>query len=215
MFSTLLTIWLLYVAVLLSPGANTLLVTQLAASDQGRTARFAALGVAVGSTTWCICAVFGLHVFFVVVPAMRLALQIAGGVYLLYIAWRLWCGTAGPHPEQEAGPSKSSLAAFRLGFLTNITNPKAALFFGSVLAASFPPAPGKTLQLTVIVLVMMTSGCWHMLLAYVFSRTSVRSGYARSRGTFNRVAACAVSTLGLGLLVTTLREARRQLFAAA
>lgn len=215
MFSTLLTIWLMYVAVLLSPGANTLLITQLAASDQAKTARFAALGVAVGSTIWCICAVFGLHLIFILFPAIRLALQIAGGLYLLYIAWRLWRAASAPHEEAGARPAKTALAAFRLGFLTNITNPKAALFFGSILAASFPSAPGKTLQLSVIILVMMSSGCYHLLLAYVFSRTTVRSGYARSRGTFNRVAALAVSTLGLGLLIATLNEARRQVFPAS
>lgn len=209
MFSPLLTVWLLYVAVLLSPGANTLLVTQLAASDQARTARFAALGVAVGSTIWCICAVLGIHVFFVVFPAMRMALQIAGGVYLLYIASRLWCLSSSSSAELGVRPSKTSMAAFRLGFLTNITNPKAALFFGSVFAASFPPFPTRTLQLTAIVIVMVTSGCWHMLLAHVFSRNSVRSGYARARGIFNRVASLGVSALGLGLLVATYREARR------
>lgn len=209
MLSTILTVWLLYVAVLLSPGANTLLVTQLAASDQARTARFAALGVAVGSTIWCICAVFGIHVFFVVFPALRMVLQIAGGVYLLYIASRLWHISSISTAELGVQPYKTSMAAFRLGFLTNITNPKAALFFGSVFAASFPSSPSRSLQLTAIAIVMVTSGCWHMLLAYVFSCNSVRNVYARARGTFNRGASLAISTLGLGLLVATYREARR------
>jgi threonine efflux protein len=41
MLSTLVTIWLLHVAALLSPGANVLLVSQLAASDHARSARYA------------------------------------------------------------------------------------------------------------------------------------------------------------------------------
>jgi threonine efflux protein len=213
MFSILLTIWLLYMALLLSPGANTLLVTQLAASDQARTARVAALGVAVGSTMWCICAVFGIHVIFVVFPAMRITLQIAGGIYLLYIATKLWRAASGSDAGIALRASRGSLAAFRLGFLTNMTNPKPALFFGSVFAASFPASPGKALQAAVIVMVMLTSGCWHFLLAYVFSRDSVRLRYARSRAAFNRVAAVAVSSLGLGLLIATFREAKRQLLA--
>lgn len=215
MFSILLTIWLLYAAILLSPGANTLLVTQLAASDQGRTAFVAALGVALGSTIWCVCAVFGIHVIFVVFPAMRLTLQVAGGIYLLYIASRLWRTSSAADSGLTLRASKNPLAAFRLGFLTNMTNPKAALFFGSIFAASFPASPGKGLQLAAIVMVMLTSGCWHLLLAYVFSRNRVRAGYARSRGTFNRIAAVAVSSLGLGLLIATLREAKRQITGAS
>ncbi|WP_129127636.1 LysE family translocator [Geomonas oryzae] len=215
MFSILLTIWLLYLAVLLSPGANTLLITQLAASEQGKSARVAAMGVAVGSTTWCICAVCGLHVIFVVFPALRMALQISGATYLLYIAWRLW-RLADAHDAQEKGRTvKSPMAAFRLGFLTNITNPKAALFFGSILAASFPPAPGWALQVAVIALVMVTSASWHLLLAYVFSRRTVRSGYARFRSPFNRLASLVVSSVGLGLFVATLKEAQHRIFTAS
>ena len=146
MFSVLLTVWLLYVAILLSPGANTLLVTQLAASEQGRAASVAALGVALGSTLWCMSAVFGIHIIFVVFPAMRLTLQVAGGVYLLYIASRLWRASSGAAAGMTLRASKSSFAAFRLGLLTNMTNPKAALFFGSIFAASFPASPGKALQ---------------------------------------------------------------------
>lgn len=211
MFSILFTIWLLYAAVLLSPGANTLLLTQLAASDHGRAARVAALGVAVGSTMWCICAVFGIHVIFVVFPAMRLTLQVAGGIYLLYLASRLWRTSLGADSAKALQASKSSIAAFRMGLLTNMTNPKAALFFGSIFAASFPASPGRALQFAVIVMVMLSSACYHLLLAYVFSRDSVRAGYARSRATFNRVAAVAVSSLGFGLLVATFKEAKRQL----
>lgn len=214
MYSVLLTIWLLYVAILLSPGANTLLVTQLAASDHGKTACVAALGVALGSTLWCLSAVCGIHVIFLVFPAMRLTLQVAGGIYLLYIASRLWKASSADAAARITGNvSRSSMAAFRLGFLTNMTNPKAALFFGSIFAASFPASPGKALQIAAIVMVLVTSGSYHLLLAYVFSRDSVRIWYARSRGTFNRIAAVVVSSLGLGLLLATVKEARHQLFA--
>ncbi|HJV36244.1 LysE family translocator [Geomonas sp.] len=215
MFSILFTIWLLYAAILLSPGANTILITQLAASEHDRSARVAALGVAVGSTMWCICAVFGIHVIFVIFPAMRMTLQVAGGIYLLYLASRLWRTSSGTDSAKALRASKSSLAAFRMGLLTNMTNPKAALFFGSVFAASFPASPGKALQAAVIVMVMLTSAGYHLLLAYVFSRHSVRAGYARSRGAFNRVAAVGVSSLGLGLLVATFKEAKRQLLVSS
>ena len=52
MLSTFVTIWLLHVAALLTPGANLLLVTQLAASGHRRSASYAALGVASGAAIW-------------------------------------------------------------------------------------------------------------------------------------------------------------------
>src|SRR5689334_13162769 len=124
MVVTLLTIWLLYLGAMISPGPNILLVTQLAASQSQRTAMFAGIGVAVGAALWAACAVLGISVVFRAFPWLRLALQIAGGIYLLYIAYSLWHARLS---KTEAGAkSISVLAAFRLGFLTNITNPKAA-----------------------------------------------------------------------------------------
>ena len=206
MLSILLTVWFLHVAAMMSPGANVLLVSQLAASDRTRSAVFAALGVTAGAAIWALCAVLGVNAIFQVFPGLRLALQVAGGLYLLYVASRLW--RSGGVALGSTGPTVSSPAAFRLGFLTNITNPKSALFFGSVFAASFPAAPGMGLQAAAVAMIVTNALCWHMLLAYLFSRGRVRQAYSRSRGIANRVAAAAVGALGLGLLATTLREAR-------
>lgn len=206
MLATLIGIWFLHVGVLLSPGANVLLVAQLAASDRARSATYAALGVTLGAAIWSGCAVLGVHAFFQAFPQLRLALQIAGGLYLLYVASRLWrSGSAALDARSE---SLTRFAAFRLGFLTNITNPKAALFFGSVFAASFPAEPTAALQVSAVVMVVVNALCWHVLLAYLFSRGKVRAAYSKSRGTANRVASAIVGALGLGLLVATVREAR-------
>jgi len=206
MLSILITIWFLHVAAMMSPGANVLLVSQLAASDRARSAVFAALGVTAGAAIWALCAVLGVNAIFLVFPGLRLALQVAGGLYLLYVASRLW--RSGGVALGNTGPTVSSPAAFRLGFLTNITNPKSALFFGSVFAASFPAAPGTGLQAAAVAMIIINALCWHMLLAYLFSRERVRLAYSRSRGIANRVAAVSVGALGLGLLVASLREAR-------
>ena len=204
MTNTLLTIWLLHVAAMMSPGANVLLVSQLAASDRARSARFAALGVTVGAAIWATSAVLGVNAVFHMFPGLRLGLQMAGGVYLLYVASRLW--RSSDAPLQDKATSVSAPAAFRLGFLTNITNPKSALFFGSVFAASFPASPSILLQGSAVVMIVLNALCWHTLLAYLFSRERVRLAYSRTRKTANRVASVAVGTLGLGLLVASLRE---------
>lgn len=206
MLPTLLTIWLLHAAALLSPGANVLLVSQLAASDRGQSAVFAALGVTLGAVAWATFAVLGVNVVFQVFPGLRLALQVAGGLYLIYVASRLWRSRG---PEMSGSlPAISRPAAFRLGLLTNITNPKSALFFGSVFAASFPAAPAPLLQVCAVVMIVVNALAWHLLLAYLFSRPRVRDVYARSRTRANRVASAAMGLLGLGLLLATFREAR-------
>src|SRR4029077_10185162 len=205
MLATFVTIWILHVAAMVSPGPNVLLVSQLAASDRARSAAFAAVGVTCGAGLWATCAVLGVHIVFLAFPGLRLALQVAGGVYLLYVAIRLWRSNGAALVGRAS--SVSSWAGFRLGFLTNITNPKVALFFGSVFAASFPAAPSPILQASVVAMWALNAVCWHVLLAYLFSRERVRAAYSRTRGVANRIASVTMGALGLSLLVTSLREA--------
>ena len=206
MLSILIGVWVLHVAAMMSPGPNFLLVSQLAASDRARSAAVAAVGVATGAGLWAACAVLGVNAVFEMFPQVRLALQVAGALYLLYIASRLWRSN-GAEPSGSAR-AVSPFAAFRLGLLTNITNPKSALFFGSVFAASFPADPSRFLQAAAVAMVVINALWWHTLLAYLFSRERIRSAYALKRRTSDRIAAAVVGTLGLHLLVASLREAR-------
>src|SRR5436190_3725223 len=124
MLSTFVTIWLLHVAALLTPGANVLLVSHLAASGSRRSAYYAALGVAIGAAIWSSAAVLGVSAVFAAFPAARLSLQVAGAVYLLYVASRLWRSRA---PAASPSSSLQATRAVRAGLLTNLSNPKSAL----------------------------------------------------------------------------------------
>jgi threonine/homoserine/homoserine lactone efflux protein len=207
MLSTFLTIWLLHVAALITPGANVLLISQLAASGQARPAMQAALGVAAGAAVWSSAAVLGVHALFVAFPAVRLMLQLAGAMYLLYIASKLWRAQAGA--AAAAVQPLPAWRAFRLGLLTNLSNPKSALFFGSVFSAALPPEPDAAMLAGAVALIVGNALAWHLGLAYVFSRRRVQAGYAAQRGVVGRLAGAALGALGLSLLVASLREVRR------
>lgn len=210
MLSILFSVWLVHTAVLISPGVNFILLSQLAASDKSRSAVFAVAGICTGTLVWATSAVLGVHALFQLFPSLRLALQITGGIYLLYVASKLWRSGATAQGTDVQAPvlTLSPLAACRVGFLTNITNPKPALFFSSVFAASFPAVPSALFQITAVAMVVANALAWHFFLAYMFSRPSIRTAYARSRSGVNRAAGAMVGALGLSLLVNTYRETR-------
>jgi threonine efflux protein len=204
--STLLAIALLHWVVLVTPGANVLVVSSLAANGSRAAACFAALGVTVVAAVWAGLAVLGVNAVFAAHPYLRLAIQIAGGIYLVHVAVRLWraSGTSSSTGAVQLSP----LAAFRLGFLTNIMNPKSALFFGSVFATSLPPEPPASLLASAVALVLLNALCWHLLLAFAFSHPRVQAVYAHRRRLLSRIASVLVGVFGLRLLAAVLSEVR-------
>ena len=208
MLTTLLTIAVLHWLALLTPGVNTLLITQLAASGERRAAGYAAVGITAVAFTWALLAVLGVTAIFTVYPELRQALQIAGAAYLVYVAVRLWQSSAGSASasSHEIGP----LAAFRLGFLTNIMNPKSALFFGSVFAAALPEAPSTEMMVAALCVAVTNTFSWHMLLAVALSHARVQAAYARQSKLLGRIAGVLVGAFGLYLLIATVQEAREK-----
>ncbi len=208
MFSTLLAIAVLHWVALLSPGPNTFVVSNLAASGSRQSAVCAALGVAVVAGIWSTLAALGVNAVFDAHQAVRAGLQIVGGCYLIYLGLRFWRSSE----DQPAASQRdlSPLAAFRIGFLTNVTNPKAVLFFSSVFATALPSNSSAKLVAWAIAMAVTNALVWHMILALAFSNRQVQAAYGRSRKAIGRTAGVLVGVFGLRLLVSTFEQLRQR-----
>lgn len=194
----LLTVMALHWAVLVTPGANVLVVMQLAASGQRPAALGAGLGVSTVAVIWAALAVMGVHAIFEAHEGLRHVVQAIGGIYLVYVAVRLWRSRT--HHVADKPGAASGLSGYRLGFMTNILNPKSALFFGSVFSTALPARPDIATMTLVILMVFANAMVWHIGLALTFSLPGARGYYARHGRLMNRVSGTAVGTFGLRML---------------
>ncbi|WP_374437617.1 LysE family translocator [Inhella sp.] len=208
MLSALISVALLHWLVLVTPGANFLLVGQLAASGQRRAAVLACLGITCVTFTWALLAVLGVGAVFALHPLLRQGAQVAGGLYLLWVAWRLLRSGAAAAAALGAAAQLRGVQAFRLGFLTNILNPKTALFFSSAFAALLPPGGGWGLSAAAVLLVYLNALVWHLFLALAFGNPHVQRVYAARRRALNRLCGSLVGVFGLRLLAPALLELR-------
>jgi len=207
MLTTFLTIAVLHWVALVTPGVNFVLILQLAAGSPRSVSLSAAAGITTVTFLWALLAILGMGAAFSAHPALRQAFQIAGGAYLCYVAWKLWQSPAAVATEVKA-VTTSRAAAFRMGFVTNVFNPKTALFFGSVFATALPPSPGPAVLAGAVLLCWFNAVVWHVFLALAFSHGRVQSAYQRGRTVFSRGAAGLVGAFGLRLLATTWQELR-------
>lgn len=206
MFASLVTIALLHWAVLLVPGFNVVLIGQLAASGSRAAALLAVLGMTTATLVWGSLAVLGVGAVFSAHPQVRFAAQIAGGAYLLYLAVKLWRSGAATGAQAPLPPGKT--AAFRIGLLTSLLNPKIALFYGSVFATALPPSPSALHVALAIAVVYANSVVWHTSLALLFSQSKVQQIYLRNFARLTKASGAMVGAFGLRLLVATVQELR-------
>ena len=124
----------------ISPGPSFVLVARTAMAVSRIDGLFAALGMGIGSVIFSTVVLLGLQALLFKIPALYLALKLVGGLYLLYIAVRIWRGAKEPlvipgSMEENPRPEKKT---FLLGLFTQLSNPKAAIFYGSIFAALLP-----------------------------------------------------------------------------
>lgn len=209
MLPSLIAIALLHWAVLLVPGFNVVLLAQLA-GGQSRAAAFSAVGgMTTATLVWATLAVMGIGAVFSAHPAWRQGAQVAGGLYLLYLAFNLW--RAGSSVASVPQETLSKSAAFRIGFMTSALNPKIALFYGSVFATALPPSPSGLHVASAVAVVYLNSIVWHGSLAVAFSQKAVQQAYLRNFARLKKVSGAVVGTFGLKLIVGTLQELRGRL----
>lgn len=103
-------------------------------------------------------------------------------------------------PDQPGG--REHAANFRRGVVSNLTNPKAAAFFGSVLTATLPPTEPTAVKLAAVALIVVASTAWHLSVALLFSSLATQRWYAHAKPALNRVVGTILVVLGVTLAVT-------------
>lgn len=189
----------------MSPGPNFLAVTSHALASR-RTGLCAALGVASAALTWAVLGVAGLAVILSRVAWLYEIVRIVGAAYLIWLGMKiLWGLRRSGEAVPAASPVHASTGwiAWRRGYLTSMTNPKAAAFAGSFYIAALPVGSPNWVYGATVAIVVAVSGGWHLALAVLFSTRHVRGLYMRGRRAVDAVMGAVLVALGIRLAITS------------
>ena len=160
----------------LTPGPDTAYIVGRSIA-QGRAAGIAsAFGIMVGTIFHTCAAALGLSAILATSAVAFTAIKLVGGGYLIFLGIRMFLER---HKELSL-PShfrrSTTTAAFRQGVLTNILNPKVALFFLAFLPQFIDPAsPAKVPAFVTLGLTFVTTGTiWCLILAWFAAVFSAR-----------------------------------------
>lgn len=197
-----------------TPGVDFLLTVSRTLQGGVRAGAAAALGITAGCVVHAWAAAFGLAALLALYPAAFQLIQWAGAAYLVWLgvgmlklAWRGAAGTvadAAATAAASAAPPKTFAADFRTGLLTNLLNPKVALFFLAFLPQFVPAASAnKTLSFLLLSAWFVAQGLMFLLaLVLLASRLARLGGSPRLR----RGLQTAGGLLFIGLALRLVRE---------
>lgn len=200
----LLLVFTAYVVAAASPGPSNMRIMGVAMHHGRQAALVLAAGVITGSVFWGAMAATGLSAVLTHYAHALVIIKIAGGLYLLYLAFR--AARSAMTPDHAAAAPAAAVATrgalYRRGLLMHLANPKAIMGWMALLSLGL--GPGASAQGVAIIL----AGCFALSVtifggyALLFSTAPMVRLYRRARRWIEGVLAAVFAAAGLRLLLS-------------
>ena len=200
-------LWLFVLSGLLlniTPGPDTLYIVGRSSTQGWRAGAVAALGIGAGALVHVCAAALGLSAILAASATAFIAVKFIGAAYLVYVGISLIRSRSpAQSPPVASGDRPAAMRGlFFQGFLTNVLNPKVALFFLAFLPQFvLTDAPSKPLAFLILGAIFDFNGTiWNLLVAWSTARISGRLGASnRLKIWFNRCVGSIFVFVGIRL----------------
>ncbi len=198
--------------VIMTPGPDTAITIRNTLFGGRAGGVFTALGIAVGQTIWALATSIGIVAILVASEPLFLAIKYAGAAYLIYLGYQALREAVYPsHPAAGASKGGQSsfelkpLAAFRQGIISDLGNPKMAVFFASLLP-QFVPAGHPSFFALLLLGTVFAAMTFSWLALYTF--VVAKAGDFLRRPAIRRAIEGATGALLMGLGIRIAAEQR-------
>jgi threonine/homoserine/homoserine lactone efflux protein len=202
----LLLVYAAYLIAIATPGPSNMAIMGVAMSQGRKPAVVLALGVITGSWCWAMLAATGLSAVLSSYAHALVAIKIAGGMYLLYLAYKsARSAMSKPKPQAASGElaqAPAYFALYRRGLLMHLTNPKAVLGWIAIMSIGLQPGAEPS------TLVEILAGCAVLGViifcgyALLFSTAPAVRIYQRSKRYIEGVLAVFFGFAGIKMLMS-------------
>lgn len=186
----------------ISPGPDFFMCVRNSLMYSRRTGVFTATGFGIGVAVHVAYLIAGIAVIIAKSPALFAIIKYFGAAYLLYMGVRSIAARSfgvGMPPEKSK-KDISPLNAVWIGFLTNISNPKATLFFLGLFTIVVKPGTPRLVLVIAGLIMVIETVAWFSFVAFFLNERHVRSLADRFQGYFNLI-------FGIILILISLRIA--------
>lgn len=195
---------LIHFFAVISPGPDFIVAVKNSLTYSRKTGIYTAIGFGLGIAVHIFYSLAGIA--FIISQSILLfsVIKYIGAVYLIYIGYKSITAnnTSTELDTQKAGEDISEYEAIKIGFLTNVLNPKATLFFLSLFTLIISPDTPTWATLVMSLFMILNTMLWFSLVAVFFTQKSVQSQYLRFEKVINKVFGAALVALGIKIATT-------------
>ncbi|WP_058911802.1 threonine export protein RhtC [Entomohabitans teleogrylli] len=205
MLMLFLIVALVHLVALMSPGPDFFFVSQTAVSRSRGEAMMGVLGITSGVMVWAGVALLGLHLILDKMAWLHNIIMVGGGLYLLWMGYQMLRGAMRKAPENAAAPQVELARRGRSyikGLLTNLANPKAIIYFGSVFSLFVGDSVDTAARWGIFLLIALETFAWFAVVASLFALPAMRRGYQRLACWIDGMAGALFAGFGIHLIIS-------------
>lgn len=194
----------IHLMAVISPGPDFIMAVRNSLTYSRKTGIYTAVGFGLGIGVHVIYCVFGLALIISKSIIVFNVIKYLGAAYLIYIGvMSLFSKSANIEiTEEHKKQDISSLKAVRIGFLTNVLNPKATLFFLSLFTFVITPDTPKTVSFGLGLMMMINTTLWFSVVAIFFTQKRIRTLFNKFQKWFNRFFGVILIAIGIKIILT-------------
>lgn len=200
-----MTEWLAVITIttlaVVSPGPDFAMVTRNSLIMNRRAGVLAALGIALGVLVHVSYTLLGVGLVIKQSPALFHVLKLAGALYLIWLGAKMVLARKTDGTPLAAGAAVDDLKALRIGFLTNVLNPKTTVFIVSLFLQVVGPDTRLPTQIAYGLFISLSHAAWFALVALFFSSPAIQARLQALRHWLDR--AFGTVLIGFGLALAT------------
>ena len=192
---------LIHLVALVSPGPDFVVACRNSLLYSRTIGIYTAVGFGLGICVHISYAVFGLSWLIANNELIFTVIQYLGAFYLMLIgiqSLRSFQSQIGQEPA-TASSRISPFRAVRIGFITNVLNPKATLFFLSLFSSMLNPTVGELTLVVIALLLVVTTILWFSLVALLISHPRFTTILKRYEKTIHQF--FGVLLIGIGVII--------------
>lgn len=201
-FLTVATIHLLGV---MSPGPDFIMITRNTLIYSRKTGIYSAIGLGLGIGVHVIYSLLGIGLLISQSVILFNIIKFIGAGYLFYIGYKSLT-SKGSHimiKDEEKQKDVNKIQAIKTGFITNVTNPKATLFFLALFTQVIHPTTPIIVQLFYGIEMMVMTALWFTVVAIIFSHHVVKKGFEKIGNIAEKIMGVILIGLGIKLALSS------------